>query len=85
MKRIVLLTSILLATVTGFAQEEVKAKDKGEMKFEHTRHNFGVFAEAAYTQHLMPTIIEQAAIKKGDISAPTGPLTFSIGLSLFFN
>ena len=48
-------------------------------------HNFGVFAEAAYTQHLMPTIIEQAAIKKGDISAPTGPLTFSIGLSLFFN
>ena len=47
--------------------------------------NFGVFAEAAYTQHLMPTIIEQAAIDKGSIKHPSGPLTFSIGLSLFFN
>lgn len=47
--------------------------------------NFGVFAEAAYTQHLMPTIIEQAAIEKGEIKNPSGPLTFSIGLSLFFN
>lgn len=47
--------------------------------------NFGVFAEAAYTQHLMPTIIEQAAIKKGDIKNPSGPITVSIGLSLFFN
>ncbi|MBR2450077.1 MAG: hypothetical protein IKB40_01105 [Paludibacteraceae bacterium] len=47
--------------------------------------NFGVFAEAAYTQHLLPTIIEQAAIDKRDIKAPTGPLTLSIGLSLFFN
>ena len=47
--------------------------------------NFGVFAEASYTQHLLPTIIEQAAIDKGDIQHPSGPLTFSIGLSLFFN
>ena len=47
--------------------------------------NFGVFAEAAYTQHLMPTIIEQAAINKGDIKHPSGPITLSIGLSLFFN
>lgn len=47
--------------------------------------NFGVFAEAAYTQHLLPTIIEQAAIEKGKIKNPSGPLTFSIGLSLFFN
>ena len=47
--------------------------------------NFGVFAEAAYTQHLMPTIIEQAAIEQGEIKHPSGPLTFSIGLSLFFN
>lgn len=47
--------------------------------------NFGVFAEASYTQHLMPTIIEQAAIDKGEIKHPSGPLTFSIGLSLFFN
>ena len=47
--------------------------------------NFGAFAEAAYTQHLMPTIIEQAAMDKGEIKHPSGPLTFSIGLSLFFN
>ena len=47
--------------------------------------NFGVFAEAAYTQHLMPTIIEQAAIDKGEIKHPSGPITISVGLSLFFN
>ena len=47
--------------------------------------NFGVFAEASYTQHLMPTIIEQAAINKGDIKNPSGPITISVGLSLFFN
>lgn len=47
-------------------------------------HNFGVFAEAAYTQHLMPTIIEQAAINKGEIKHPSGPITLSIGLALFF-
>lgn len=47
--------------------------------------NFGVFAEAAYTQHLMPTIIEQAAINKGAITHPSGPITVSVGLSLFFN
>ena len=47
--------------------------------------NFGVFAEAAYTQHLMPTIIEQAAIDQGEIKHPSGPITISMGLSLFFN
>ncbi|MBR5854800.1 MAG: hypothetical protein IKY87_03885 [Paludibacteraceae bacterium] len=47
--------------------------------------NFGVFAEASYTQHLMPTIIEQAAINKGEIKNPSGPITLSVGLSLFFN
>ena len=48
-------------------------------------HNFGVFAEASYTQHLMPTMIEQAAINKGDIKYPSGPINLSVGLSLFFN
>lgn len=48
-------------------------------------HNFAVFAEAAYTQHLMPTLIEQAAINQKHIKNPSGPLTLSIGLSLFFN
>lgn len=47
--------------------------------------NFAVFAEAAYTQHLMPTIIEQAAIDKKEIKNPSGPITVSVGLSLFFN
>jgi hypothetical protein len=74
MKRIVLLTSILLATVTGFAQEEVKAKDKGEMKFEHTRHNFGVFDQdtAIVTHEFIftnvgksPLIIHQASASCG--------------------
>ncbi len=46
--------------------------------------NFGVFAETAYIQHLTPTLIEQAAIDKGTIRHPSGPLVFSIGLSLFF-
>lgn len=46
--------------------------------------NFSIFAEAAYTQHLTPTIIEQAAIDKGEICHPSGPITLSIGLSLFF-
>ena len=46
--------------------------------------NFSIFAEAAYTQHLTPTIIEQAAIDKGEISHPSGPITLSVGLSLFF-
>lgn len=48
-------------------------------------HNFGVFAEAAYIQHLTPTVIEQAAIEKGQIKVPSGPIVVSIGLSLFFN
>ena len=47
--------------------------------------NFAVFAEAAYTQHVLPTIIEQAAITKGTIKRPTGPVNISVGLSLFFN
>jgi hypothetical protein len=48
-------------------------------------HNFAIFAEASYTQHLMPTIIEQAAMDQGRISRPSGPITISLGLSLFFN
>ena len=48
-------------------------------------HNFAIFAEASYTQHLMPTIIEQAAMDQGRIIHPSGPVTISLGLSLFFN
>ena len=45
MKKYILMVAMLLAAVTGFAQEEVKPKDKGEMKFEKTRHDFGVFSQ----------------------------------------
>ena len=48
-------------------------------------HNFAIFAEASYTQHLMPTIVEQAAIDKKQIKHPSGPINISVGLSLFFN
>ena len=48
-------------------------------------HNFAVFAEASYTQHLMPTIIEKAAIEQKQIKHPSGPINVSVGLSLFFN
>jgi hypothetical protein len=44
-------------------------------------HNFAVFSEVAYTQHLMPTLLEKAAMKQ----YPSGPITLSVGLSLFFN
>ena len=47
--------------------------------------NFGIFAEAAYTQHILPTIIEQAAMDRKEISRPSGQITLSVGLSLFFN
>ena len=48
-------------------------------------HNFAIFAEAAYTQHILPTIIEAAAIEKGEVKHPSGPINLSVGLSLFFN
>ena len=47
--------------------------------------NFGIFVEAAYVQHLMPTVVEQAAIQQGRIRHPAGPVSFNAGLSLFFN
>ena len=47
--------------------------------------NFGIFVEAAYVQHLMPTVVEQAAIEQGRIRHPAGPVSFNAGLSLFFN
>ena len=47
--------------------------------------NFGIFVEAAYVQHLMPTVVEQAAIEQGRIRHAAGPMSFNAGLSLFFN
>jgi len=43
-----------------------------------------LFMEAAYVQHLTPTVIEKAAINQELIRCPNGPLLFSIGLSTFF-
>ena len=47
--------------------------------------NFGIFVEAAYVQHLMPNVVEQAAIKQGRIRHAAGPMSINAGLSLFFN
>lgn len=44
----------------------------------------GVFLETSYTQHLKPTLIEQAAIEAGTIKGPSGPLMFQLGLCMFF-
>lgn len=44
MKKNILFILLLLTSSLGFAQEEIKLKEKGEIKFEKTRHNFGVFA-----------------------------------------
>ena len=43
-----------------------------------------IFAQAMYIQHLMPTVLEQAAMAQSLASSPTGPLMFCIGLSTFF-
>ena len=62
---------MLMTASFGYAQEiqEVKPREKGEMKFEHTRHNFGVFAvDTAIVTHEFvftnvgkaPLIIHQA-------------------------
>ena len=49
MKKGILAILILLTASAGFAQDakqkEIKQKDKGEMKFEKTRHDFGIFSQ----------------------------------------
>ena len=44
MKRNILFILMLLTASISFAQEKTNPKGKGEMKFEKTRHDFGVFA-----------------------------------------
>ena len=65
---------MLCIALAGFAQEEVKPRVKGEMKFEETRHNFGVFAQdTAIVSHdfiftnvgKAPLIIHQASASCG--------------------
>lgn len=74
MKKLIVLAVISCLALIGFAQEEVKDRNKGEMKFEHTRHNFGVFAQdtAIVTHEFVftnvgksPLIIHQASASCG--------------------
>lgn len=72
MRKYLLLTAILMMVTAGFAEEQTKGK--GEMKFEHTRHNFGIFAQdtAIVTHQFIftnvgkePLIIHQATASCG--------------------
>ena len=78
MKKGILAILILLTASAGFAQDakqkETKQKDKGEMKFEKTRHDFGVFSQdtAIVTYDFIftnvgksPLIIHEAAASCG--------------------
>ena len=74
MKQYILLFLLLFMPFVGNAQEETKLKDKGEMKFEETRHNFGVFSKdtAIVTYDFVftnvgksPLIIHQASASCG--------------------
>ena len=84
MKKSILFLLLLLTANISFAQEivkqeeltqeEIKQRDKGEMKFEKTRHDFGVFAAdtATLTYDFVfknvgksPLIIHQASASCG--------------------
>ena len=69
MKKLIVFVVMMCVAFVGFAQDEMKDKNKGEMKFEHTRHDFGVFAQdtAVVTHEFVfinvgksPLIIHQA-------------------------
>ena len=69
MKKLIVFVAMMCVAFVGFAQDEMKDKNKGEMKFEHTRHDFGVFAQdtAVVTHEFVftnvgksPLIIHQA-------------------------
>ena len=69
MKKLIVFVAMMCVALVGFAQDEMKDKNKGEMKFEHTRHDFGVFAQdtAVVTHEFVftnvgksPLIIHQA-------------------------
>ena len=69
MKKMIVFVTLMCVAFVGYAQEEIKDRNKGEMKFEHTRHDFGVFAQdtAVVTHEFVftnvgksPLIIHQA-------------------------
>ena len=74
MRKIIVFTSMLCIALASFAQDEIKPREKGEMKFEHTRHDFGIFAiDTAVVTHdfvftnvgKAPLIIHQASASCG--------------------
>lgn len=74
MRQHILFLFLFTTSIFCYAQEEVKQKEKGEMKFEKTRHNFGVFAsDTAIVTHdfiftnvgKAPLIIHQASASCG--------------------
>lgn len=76
MRKYIVLAAALMMAAIGMAQEtqEPKPREKGEMKFEHTRHNFGIFSQdTAVVSHdfvftnvgKAPLIIHQASASCG--------------------
>ena len=74
MRRRILLFFLLATSIASFAQDDIKQKDKAEMKFEETSYDFGVFAQdTATVSHEFvftnvgksPLIIHQASASCG--------------------
>ncbi len=74
MKKIIVFAAMLCMAFTGFAQEEVKPRVKGDMKFEHTRHDFGIFAQdtAVVTHDFVFTNVGKAPLIIHQASASCG-------------
>ena len=79
MRRGILTMLLVLTASISFAQEaeqqkEIKQKDKGEMKFEKTRHNFGVFSQdtAVVTYDFIFTNVGKAPLIIHEASASCG-------------
>lgn len=74
MRQYFLLFLLALVPFASHAQEDTKTKDKGEMKFEKTRHNFGVFAQdtAIVTYDFVFTNVGKAPLIIHQASASCG-------------
>lgn len=65
---------LLVVSFASYAQDEVKQRDKGEMKFETTRHDFGVFSQdsAIVTYDFVFTNVGKAPLVIHQASASCG-------------
>ncbi len=65
---------LLAVSIASYAQDEVKQRDKGEMKFETTRHDFGVFSQdsAIVTYDFVFTNVGKAPLVIHQASASCG-------------